>query len=430
MKRSPENRTRHSPSKIRKIFLALRTQTPSGVLLRLVSALVPQISRDHLLAEGLKNDSAAIVEESYICEIPKPEDPLTDRRFHHLIGKHKISPFFGIVLKDVRLIGPYGIPVTRSGKVVMEPIARRWFPNVLGVTLRELGLSRLALEYLFAVFPILDRSRTEIPFAAHLLCRGADWLSGRGPIFGHWLGEQIPQLRAIEKIQEKSGRKFALLINRKPASWQLESLALLGYNKSDILEHDKPGVRVRELVISSLRNVHSRGMELDPRARMWASERLRGAVNGDVTPGPQRIAYLRTNQPLRTAANIIDLRATLSETNFVEDKDYPNGLYDYLLASRNGKHIVAIAGSNVFHLLFCSKPESFVEIFPPGFEHREFCFLLSFELGMTYACVPALAVPRIEQQFTVWQGARDYDAVQDALYVPITELEEKLNQIG
>lgn len=399
-------------------------------LIAWVIPLIPKVSREHLLSQGRKSGYLTVVEQEYVCEIPLPNDALARQRFSHLTGKHIVPPFFGIILQDVRLIGPYGIPVTRSGRLVVEPILASWLPHVLKVTIRELGLTRLAFEYFLAVFPIFQRAAEKIDFAAHLICRGADWQPGRGAIYGHWFGEQIPQLRAIEKIQEKTERRIKLIINRDAASWQLESLEMLGYGSSDLIEHLTPGARVQNLVISSLRNVHSQGMELDPRARRWASERLVTSLQGRRSKGPERIAFLRTEQIRRTTANITDVREELANANFVEDEDAPGNLADIARNTRKIKHIVSISGSSVFRMLFCKQPESLLEIFPLNFYQGEFCFLLSFELGATYQCVPALEVPLIENSPIVWQGSRIPHSVRDALFIPGRELAAKLRLLG
>ena len=41
--------------------------------------------------------------------IKEPKQSLAKERFKHSCGQKKIDCFFGIKIKDVRLIGPYGI---------------------------------------------------------------------------------------------------------------------------------------------------------------------------------------------------------------------------------------------------------------------------------------------------------------------------------
>jgi hypothetical protein len=48
----------------------------------------------------------------------------------------------------------------------------------------------------------------------------------------------------------------------------------MGYKKNDLYELTQEGLRVGEIIISSLRNVHSRQTEFDPKARKWAAKRL------------------------------------------------------------------------------------------------------------------------------------------------------------
>ena len=292
-------------------------------LLELLVITLPKISREQLIELGRRNNTISVVEEEYVCEIPPQPNSLTALRFGNLVGRHKIPCFFGIVLSDIRLIGPYGIPVTRSGKIVLEPIAESWLPTVLRRTINELGIFRLTTEYLLAIFPRLNNRRSDIPFAAHLLCRGAE-RPGRGPVYGHWFGEQIPQLRAIEAIQEESAQEIKLIIDGDSTDWQTDSLEMIGYQSSSIIKHSSPGVRVKKLVISSLRHVHSTNMELDPKARQWAARRVResASVNAErYSDSNRKVAYLRTNQRDRAIVNISEIRETLLEYGYFEDSD-------------------------------------------------------------------------------------------------------------
>lgn len=403
-----------------------------GKLLQLLVKMLPKISRESLIKVGYQKKTITVVEEEYVCEIPEPEDPHTKERFSHLIGTHRIPAFFGVILEDVRLIGPYGIPVARSGRIVVEPLAERWLPHVLWVTIKELGFARLLREYFLAIWPLSSKSQAEISFAAHLLCRGSGWeLGGVGPVYGHWFGEQIPQLRAIEAIQEETEAQIKLLINRDPASWQVESLEMLGYNPSTLIEHRTPGVRVRKLVVSSLRHVHSSQMELDPKARRWAGERIRNAASLEPRASAtqqKKVAYLRTNKLRRVVANIIDVRDVLSDFRFVEDEDREKELKDIISNTKPVENFLVVSGSSALRMMFSDAPREFFEIYPVGFFHRDFCFLLSFELGAKFSSMPGLEVPSIEGKPFFWQGSRDFSGVQDSVYVPTLELREEFGR--
>ena len=186
--------------------------------------------------------------------------------------------FFGIKIKDVRLIGPYGIPFTRRGQIILEPISKSWLNHVMIITITQLGLFGFLKEFLLALFPIFDSKKNFLKLGAHLICRGAKSIifdnKQPQPIFGHWLGEQLPQLRGIEGIFSKFDISCPLIINKNPKIWQIESLELMGYKKNDVYEFTQKGLRVGEIIIASLRNVHSRQTEFDPKARKWAAKRL------------------------------------------------------------------------------------------------------------------------------------------------------------
>jgi hypothetical protein len=120
--------------------------------------LIPTISRIKLIKIAKKKNSISIVEKSYFFEIKKPNQKLAQLRFGELQGIKKVDCFFGLYLNDVRLIGPYGIPVTRKGQIILEPLSnnRKYLAFFLLETLKTLGVKGFLFEYFLAIFPYFD----------------------------------------------------------------------------------------------------------------------------------------------------------------------------------------------------------------------------------------------------------------------------------
>jgi len=402
-------------------------------LIAFLIRVVPKMTREELIELGYQKRTLSVVEDKYVSEIPLPEQQEARELFGHLSGPREVGAFFGVTLDDVRVVGPYGVPITRSGRVVVEPFGDRWLPKVLRDTVTTLGIFGFLREYLLAVTPLLRRAGNDKPFCAHLLARGADWSpGGNGPNYGHWIAEQIPQLRAIEAIQKMTPEKIVLLINHHPAIWQLESLQLLGYD-SDSIEHvNSPGVQIGKLVVSSLRAMHSRGMEFDPKARRWAAERLRSSValRQSKRPVARKVAYFRTQQRTRTVANITDGRKVLRQFGFIEDEDRPSILSEVIEQSKAVEVFLAVTGSNVMRMMYSDRPRFLVEIIAPHYYVRDICFQLAIELGAKYSCVYGLEVPSVSGVPMIWQDLRDYSQINEPIYLPVSELKLALGAIS
>lgn len=169
----------------------------------LVVIAIPKVSRDQLVALGRKKNSLTVVEPEYVVDIPVPRDSLSRRRFGSIERRVKVSPFFCVGLFDVTLIGPLGLPFTRHGRLVVEPISDRVLPAALALTIRELGFWRFFLEWILSMFPLLRLEPCrELPSGAHLHSTGSTG-NPITPVYGSWFWEQMPQIRAIEEHNKK-----------------------------------------------------------------------------------------------------------------------------------------------------------------------------------------------------------------------------------
>ena len=69
--------------------------------------IIPKINRQKLIEIARENDSFEIVEDEYEYYIKEPQQKLSKKRFKNYIGQKKIECFFGAVINNVRLIGPF-----------------------------------------------------------------------------------------------------------------------------------------------------------------------------------------------------------------------------------------------------------------------------------------------------------------------------------
>jgi hypothetical protein len=362
--------------------------------------LIPTINRIKLIEIAKEKNAISIVENPYFFEIKKPNQKLAKLRFGELQGIKKVDCFFGLYLNDVRLIGPYGIPVTRKGQIILEPLSnkRKYLYFFLLETLKTLGVKGFLFEYFLAIFPFFDKKKNifdeeEGGVGAHLFCRGArNTKNGLATVFGHWVTEQLPQLRGIEAISKKINKKFKLILNNNPASWQIDSLIMMGYEKSNIFQMKENGLRVKKLILASLRSFNSKNMEIDPKARKWAAKRMQFYIKNNLKQinHNENLCLFRQERKNRIIKNIDFVRKTAKKFFFFEINllNYPN-LFEVSKNFLHGKNFLATWGSGIANIMFMEEPKLLIEIFSPEEEKRSVYFFLASEFAMDYKCIPA-----------------------------------------
>ena len=340
-----------------------------NISVKLFILILPKIEREDLVKIGKQNNTICIVEDEYETTIQEPDQFLAKRRFKNSYGVKKTDCFFGIKINDIRLIGPFGIPFTRYGQVILEPISKRWLIRALLITVLQIGILRFLKQYFLAIFPSFDEKKNFLKVGAHLICRGMkkDIFSKKSsepePVFGHWLGEQLPQLRGIEGIFSKFDISCPLIVNKNPKDWQIESLELMGYKKDDLYELTQEGLRVGEIIISSLRNVHSRQTEFDPKARKWAAKRLQSnfeKLNFEEY-NKKNISLFRQNENNRRIYNYEDVKKVIFENQYYETKIENQSLFDSAKNFFFAKNYLAIYGSGILRIMFMKQPKKVIQ---------------------------------------------------------------------
>jgi hypothetical protein len=373
------------------------------IILKILNIIIPKIERNTLISIGKKKKSICIVEDAYEFIVQEPEQELAKKRFKDSCGPRNVDCFFGIVLNDVRLIGSFGLAVTRYGQVITEPISK-YLKEILRVTIQDLGLLGFLKEYFLAIFPFFISKKKFLDEGALLYCRGSKKVILKNkvyttPVFGHWMLEQLPQLQAIEEvIKKKDLNNCKLIINRSPEEWQIETLRLMGHHKDKILTMPKNGLRVGRLIISSLRNTGSKPgrMELDPKARQWAAKRLQSNyinTNLNNISLKKNICLFRQDVPSRRIKNIDNVKKIIKINNFTEINIHKVNLFDGGKDFLYAEKFLYTLGSGVTRIMFSKNLKEIIEIYSCDQDKIDSFFLLASELGIKYKCVAAGKLP-------------------------------------
>ena len=420
--------------KIKKLKFGMNlTELALKLLVKLIVVIIPKINRAELIQIGKKKNIISIVEDQYEVTIMEPNQSLAKKRFKNSYGQKKVDCFFGIKIKDVRLIGPYGIPFTRKGQIILEPISSSWLNHVLKISIIQLGFFGFLKEFLLAIFPIFASKKNFLETGAYLICRGAKSIIFENkqpqPVFGHWLGEQLPQLRGIEGIFSKFEISCPLIVNKNPKDWQIESLELMGYKKDNIYELTQNGLRVGEIIISSLRNVHSRHTEFDPKARKWAAKRLQSNFEklNFKDNNKKNICLFRQNENSRRISNYEDVKKIILENHFHELKIENQNLFESAKNFFFAQNFLSIYGSGILRIMFMKQPKKLVEIYIKKVSDRDVFFLLASEFGMEYQCIEAELLKSNENNKLNLNKITNNNEINKEWHVPLDILSESLN---
>lgn len=376
---------------------------------------MPVISRNELVNISKKSGKFVSVQEPYTVVIQEPKDPISRKRFGHLAGPRNVAEFFGCVPPgEVRIIGPYGLIINRHGKLIIEPLGHN-YKWKLYITVLELGIWSFLFQVLCAVFPGVEKAGTPVVnSAAFLFPREINARQKGDVVFGHWIGEQLPQLRAIEDVrrifhefdalghnsldQKGKQRDFPLLVNRNPKAWQLQSLFALGISCAEVIEAPSEVFRCKSLIISSLRNVHSKQkMEVDPIARQWVMKRFEQSIANAGSKTAETaiksgLSILRQDAQVRYLINFDEISRTATNhgfTTFSVGAEFQEEVKSSLGATR----VLALDGSGIFRLMFMPNCRELIEIYLVGHETRDVFFLLTQELGISHRSLPASLHP-------------------------------------
>ena len=279
------------------------------------------VSRREMVSDP-RNDTVVLREGHRFVPAYTPSET-NDERFPTMPEFVAVSPFFRCCVRDVCLIGPYGIPVTRRGRILQEPMQGSVLKCVRR-TVAQLGVFKVVSLYLRALLP----GKADLDCGLHMVPRHG-YQAGR-PNFSHWLLENMPQLFALEDLDEPGIR---IVTNDSPTAWQCESLALMGFGRDDVFDHSKSMTRVGRLYIATIRSATSTQSERDPVGREWVVERLGGRRDrAEGSRRPLRVFLSRQDMRRGYITNMPDVEEVLnrygievycaSDTSFQQDVDY------------------------------------------------------------------------------------------------------------
>jgi len=351
---------------------------------------VPKIRRDELILKCKKNKSYYEVTPEYSFTVKKEDVSMSNGRFDNLVGNHKVSPFFIASVEDVTIIGPYGLPFTRFGRLIVEPIYEDWLVTALLKTINTIGFFSFLLEYL-KLFSFLGCKNKIAGFSAYLIPRASS--VPYEVQYGHWILEQMPQFIAFKEYEDVQSIKLKYLVNRDMPAWQQEMLALSGLDYCDQLACERKSYKLERLVIATLRNAHSTNPEPDPRAVNRLNRfflKISDGCNAQNTP--KKVFIDRQMEANRRLSNFQSINKQLADLNFVNFKTLVYGQVEEICYFRNCEYLLTTVGSALCKILFSKSIKKVLEIYPESFKATEIFFYVSWSVGAKHISIPSKTV--------------------------------------
>lgn len=320
--------------------------------------LIPTVSREQLIADARRRGACHVIEPTYETRAPSGS------------GETRVGEFVVVSVNDVLLVGSSGLPVTRSGRVIKEPVSSprgNLYPPAIERAVSELGLWRL-LKLIWQ--PRRSRRDGDFPSIAagvHVITRASPRPGGSQ--YAHWFLEHAAQLVAIDAIRPSLPDRLMFVTNAEVAPYQADLFDALEIPPVQVHGHTDLVLHCEELVIATLRNGHSIGSEYDPhayrrvRARLTEVARTPARENSTSAP-PRLVAMLRAGERKRRATNPEAVQRLIEGRGGHLLPDAAP-LIEEVTLLRDCEVMIGIHGAGLIKMLFAPRLRYVIELVPP-----------------------------------------------------------------
>ena len=240
---------------------------------------------------------------------------------------------------------------------------------------RDVPLSRLLRRRLFGTEP--DRHLD----SAFLLN------DERGSYRYGWFHETLPKLRWFEEYCEATGESPTLILNSPLRAFQRETLAWMGYEPEDWLEHGPETTSVDRLAVAP----HPIRLEGNPSSGFasevgWAGRRIVENAPDVEREFGDRIYVSRADAARRRVRNEDAVVDALDELGFERYEPGRLTLAEQVRLFAGADVVVGLHGLAYVNLMFCDAETALLELFAEDGIDESY-FVLANELGLTYDCL-------------------------------------------
>jgi len=220
-------------------------------------------------------------------------------------------------------------------------------------------------------------------------------------IYFHWIADCLTRIEGLEAYQVQTGIKPALIIESNLASWQIDSLKLLGYEPDDCIPWHSSRVKVKKLIVPSFRrhwgyyntSYKSYGPVVSPLACRWLRQRILSNLpdaESEQLSFSSKIFISRRKAVQWRIINEDEVIEALAPFGFVAYALEELSFSEQVRLFAQADMVVAPHGAGLTNMIF-SENLALIELFGsyiPGFYIPGFALAnLSRGLGFRYGCL-------------------------------------------
>jgi hypothetical protein len=226
----------------------------------------------------------------------------------------------------------------------------------------------------------------------------------------HWCLELLPKVHLLCAVGLFQPKKDIFLVNHDEASYQMQTLALLGLHAPNVAR-TYPGIKVTadELIVPS----HSSRHEAVPR---WAIQFLRESFLGQSSSaGDQKKLFLdRGAAKRRTIFNEAEIHQYLSGRGYTIIDTAKLSFQEQVRLFCGARSIVSCHGAGLANLCFVEPGTHLLEIFSP-FYTPDYFRVLAGQSGVLYGCVSGVPL-------NGWADVTERQRISQGFKLPLDRL--------
>jgi len=355
---------------------------------RVIPGLIKQKLRQLLFSPSVKIFGLNILTRE---EILNNREKYKILQFGHkeLIGVSKpdniseeLSSLTQIKNSNITLIQPFVFEMKTAELISSAAIGFDRDKQLIAETIPTSKLGRGNLEKYLPIRTLILKKIPELGVPQFdTVCSLVTW---RSKNYFHWITDCLIRLEGLEYYQQQTGKKPILVIDSKPPKWQIESLRLLGYDSDRCLRWDRSRIKVKELVVLSIR----REQRLpSPAACFWFRQRILSNlpnIESQSLSFSSRIYIARPKTAGRQVINEDDVLKALTPLGFVAYTLEKMSFSDQVRLFAQAETVVASHGAGLVNMIF-AQHLNVIELF--GATGNPDYFLLAKAMGFHYACL-------------------------------------------
>lgn len=201
---------------------------------------------------------------------------------------------------------------------------------------------------------------------------------------GNWFDEVLPKLRAFEYYRKITNDEPQIIVPSKLASFQRDSLNLLGYPPDTWIQYTGDPIQFDELIIPTHRYRSATQFSPAPTDMQWVQQKLLSGNSPSDGNSPDRIFVSRADAKRRNIVNEKEVQQVLEEYNFISIEPGRYSLSEQINLFNNAEYIIGPHGAGLVDILF-AEDAHVIELLGdgPNFHY----FILASELGHQYEAI-------------------------------------------